>query len=155
MSTIQQRFEAKVERIPFMDCHVWNAATNHFGYGKFAIGNGDWIFAHRFSYEMTKGEIPVGKSVLHKCDNPWCVNPNHLYLGDYRQNAKDREQRNRGNHAFGERHGRSKITSEQVVAIREQHETGKFSFRQLGKIYGLDGKTVSDIVKNKLWQRLN
>ena len=154
MTTIQQRFESKVERIPFMDCHVWNASTNHFGYGKLAK-DGGWIFAHHFAYKESNGEIPNGKYVLHKCDNPWCVNPEHLYLGDYKQNARDREQRNRGNHAFGEHHGRNKLTSSQVLAIREQHGTGKFSFRQLGKIYGVDSKTVADIVRNKLWQRLN
>jgi hypothetical protein len=155
MATIQERFDAKVERIPFMDCHVWTAATNKFGYGKFAIGNNDWIFAHRFAFERAKGEIPVGKYVLHTCDNSMCVNPDHLYAGDYKQNAKDRENRNRGNHVYGERHGRNKLSADHVLMIRKEYQTGKFSFRQLGKIYGVDGKTVADIVRNKLWQRLN
>ena len=155
MTSIQKRFESKVEQIPFMDCHVWIAATNKFGYGKLSDGKNGWIFAHRFSYELKNGEIPDGKYVLHKCDNPCCVNPEHLYLGDYKQNAQDREQRNRGNHVFGELHGRKKLGFEQVLKIREQYKTGKFSFRHLGKIYCVDGKTVSDIVKNKLWQRLN
>lgn len=141
--------------MPFCDCHLWTASTNKFGYGKLAVGNNSWTFAHRFSYELNKGEVPEGLCVLHTCDNPACVNPEHLYLGDYKQNAVDREQRQRGNHAFGEKHGRNKLSVDSVRKIRKEFQTGKFSFRQLGKIYGVDGKTVADIVHNKLWQSLH
>lgn len=153
--SIQERFESKVLLTPFTDCHLWSASTNKFGYGKLSCGNNTWMFAHRFSYEQAKGQIPENKYVLHTCDNPACVNPEHLYLGDYKQNALDREQRNRGNHACGEDHGRNKLSVDSVRKIREDFETGKFSFRQLGKIYGVDGKTVADIVRNKLWQSLH
>jgi len=152
---IQDRFASKVLQVPFCDCHLWTASTNKFGYGKLAVGSNNWTLAHRFSYELNKGEVPEGLCVLHTCDNPACVNPEHLYLGDYKQNAVDREQRQRGNHAFGEKHGRNKLSVDSVRKIREEFQTGKFSFRQLGKIYGVDGKTVADIVRNKLWQSLH
>ena len=155
MSTIQQRFEAKVERIPFMDCHVWNAATNHFGYGKLGKEGGGWIFAHRFAWEQAYGEIPKDKYVLHTCDNPCCVNPKHLYLGSYKDNANDREIRKRGNHAYGVKHGRNTLLPSQVYEIRDAFDTGKYSFRKLGKIYGIDGKSVADIVDRKNWNHLN
>lgn len=141
--------------VPFCDCHFWTASTNKFGYGKLSCGDNKWTLAHRFSYEQNKGKVPEGLYVLHTCDNPSCVNPEHLYLGTYKQNAVDRESRQRGNHAFGERHGRSKLSVDSVRKIREEFQTGKFSFRQLGKIYGVDGKTVADIVHNKLWQSLH
>ena len=141
--------------MPFCDCHLWTAATTSFGYGKLADGYGRWVHAHRVSFQINKGEIPDDKYVLHTCDNPACVNPEHLYLGDYKQNAQDREQRNRGNHPFGVNHGRCKLTVDSVRKIRQDFETGKFSFRQLGKIYGVDGKTVADIVRHKLWQSLH
>ena len=153
--SINERFESKVTLIPFSDCHYWTASTNKFGYGKLSSGNNSWTLAHRFSFEKVNGKIPEGKSVLHTCDNPSCVNPQHLYLGDYKQNALDREQRNRGNHAFGEKHGRNKLSEEDVLKIKASYQTEKFSFRQLGKIYGVDGKTIANIVRNKLWQRLH
>ena len=152
---IQQRFESKVTLIPFSDCHFWDAAQTKFGYGKLSSGKNKWVLAHKFSFEKAKGNVPEGMFVLHTCDNPSCVNPEHLYIGTSKDNAQDRESRKRGNHAFGERHGRSKLSVDLVYKIREEYGTGKFSFRQLGKIYNVDGKTVADIVRNKLWQCLH
>lgn len=152
---IQQRFEQKVSYEALSGCHLWTGSVNKFGYGKLSVGPQKWKLAHRISYELNKGKILEDKSVLHQCDVPSCVNPDHLYLGDYKQNALDREKRNRGNHVFGENHGRNKLSSQSVYKIREQYKTGKFSFRQLGKIYGVDGKTIADIVRNKLWKSLH
>jgi hypothetical protein len=151
---LHQRFEAKVLRMPFCGCHLWTGAVNAFGYGKCATGNNKWKLAHRIAYEQAKGKIDQSLSVLHLCDTPSCVNPEHLYLGTYKNNAQDRERRGRGNHARGLTHGRVKLTPEDVFAMRSKYKTGEFSFRQLGKIYGVDGKTVNDIVCNKLWQSL-
>lgn len=138
--------------MPFCDCHLWTAATTSFGYGKLGNEKGGWIQAHRFSFQIHKGEIPENKYVLHTCDNPACVNPEHLYLGDYKQNAVDRETRIRGNHVNGTKHGRSVLSQSQVHEIRDAFDTGKYSFRQLGKIYGIDGKSVADIVDRKNWK---
>ena len=95
MASIQERFCAKVERIPFMDCHIWIGATNYFGYGKFSKNGKNWTLAHRFSYEQFNGEIPKNKFVLHTCDNPFCVNPDHLRLGTVSDNMKDRSAKGR------------------------------------------------------------
>lgn len=152
---VQQRFESKVAYEPLCGCHLWTGAVNKFGYGKLSVGGNKWEFAHRISYKLHKGEIPEDMCVLHTCDNPACVNPEHLYLGDYKQNANDRETRNRGNHAIGTRHGRCKLTPDKVREMRQTYNAHKFSFRQLGKIYGVDGKTAGDIVRNKLWQSLH
>lgn len=149
-----KRFESKVTLIPFSDCHYWVAATNKFGYGKFGVGN-KWVLAHRFSFESNKGQIPEDKYVLHTCDNPSCVNPDHLYLGSYKDNANDRESRQRGNHVQGVNHGRNVLTPLQVYEIRDAFDTGKYSFKQLGKIYGIDGKSVADIVDRKNWNHLH
>jgi len=154
--SIQQRFEAKVEYIPFADCHYWTAATNKFGYGKLEIeGKNRWVLAHRFAWEQKNGAIPNNMYVLHHCDNPSCVNVKHLYLGSYQDNAKDRELRNRGNHANGLNHGKNKLLPSQVYEIRDAYDTGKYSFRQLGKIYGIDGKSVADIIDRKNWSTLH
>lgn len=153
--TIQERFASKVLQVPFCDCHLWTAATTNFGYGKLADGYGRWVHAHRVSFQINKGEIPDDKCVLHTCDNPACVNPDHLYLGSYKDNAHDREIRKRGNHALGTGHGRNVLMQSQVHEIRDAFETGKYSFRQLGKIYGIDGKSVADIVDRKNWNHVH
>ena len=153
-SPIQQRFEKKVVRIPFSDCHHWTGATAKFGHGKFADGLGGWKFAHRFVFEQKHGSIEDCKFVLHHCDNPGCVNPDHLYLGTKKDNAQDRENRNRGNHLFGTAHARSKLSVSQVRDIRDEFDTDKYSFKQLGKIYGVDGKSIADIVNRRNWQHV-
>jgi len=153
--SIQQRFDAKVEYIPFADCHFWIAATNKKGYGKLNNGSNNWILAHRFAWESINGMIPERMYVLHCCDNPSCVNVNHLYLGTKKDNANDRESRDRGNHASGTKHGKNKLLPSQVYEIRDAYDTGKYSFRQLGKIYGIDGKSVADIIDRKNWSNLH
>ena len=154
MNTVQ-RFEQKVERIPFCECHIWTAAASKRGYGKFTMKSGSWELAHRVAYKLYSGVIPDGMSVLHKCDNPHCVNPKHLYLGTYKDNALDRETRYRGNHVDGMRHGRNKLTSSQVLEIRDLHDTGKYSCFRLASIYGVNPKTVYDIVNRKIWKTLH
>lgn len=72
----------------FTDCWHWRGPTNQFGYGRFTVRNRLQV-AHRLSYEAFVGPIPDGMSVLHKCDNPSCVNPEHLWLGTYSDNRRD------------------------------------------------------------------
>lgn len=150
-----QRFEQKVERIPFFECHVWNASSLKSGYGKFVTKSGSWELAHRVAYKLYAGDIAKGMSVLHKCDNPSCVNPKHLYLGNYKDNARDREDRNRSNHVSGMKHGRNKLTSSQVLEIRDLYDTGKYSCFRLASIYDVNHKTVYDIVNRKIWKTLH
>ena len=153
MASIQERFAKKVERIPFTDCHIWAGAITAFGYGKLSKDCG-WTQAHKFAFEQANGPIPTGMSVLHTCDVPSCVNPQHLYLGTYKDNARDRESRNRGNHAFGERHGRSKLTKEQVLQIRDLHDNRQMSCWSLGKQFGVNSKSIRDIVNRKNWSQV-
>ena len=153
--TIQDRFEKKVEMIPFSDCHHWTAATNKFGYGKISLSQSTWQFAHRMSWEFANGPVPEGMYVLHTCDNPGCVNPSHLYLGSHKDNAQDRERRQRGNHAKGSSHGRSKLSAEQVIEIRKLYNSGQYSCRKLGKMFGVDGKSIADIVNGRNWTHLH
>lgn len=87
---IKERFFKYVELIPFHSCWEWVGAKNPKGYGRFGIRN-VLHYAHRVSYEIHKGPISHLKDVeiCHTCDNPSCVNPNHLWLGDKSQNMKD------------------------------------------------------------------
>lgn len=88
--TVEKRFFSKVDKTE--TCWLW---TGHktLGYGKIAMGRGNLMWAHRVSYVLHKGEIPEGKLIMHSCDNPPCVNPAHLELGNYSENLIDAYKR--------------------------------------------------------------
>lgn len=88
-------FSAKVDKKGTDECWEWKANKFSSGYGQFAAGKGHSTKAHRYSWELFFGPIPEGKFVLHKCDNPGCVNPYHLYLGSKCDNARDAVVRGR------------------------------------------------------------
>jgi len=89
------RFEKYVEPEPMSGCFLWVGGTNPVGYGRFWGGQGRMVYAHRFAYEQAHGPIPVGKDVLHSCDNPPCVSLHHLRAGSASENQKDAVQRGR------------------------------------------------------------
>ncbi|WP_425555541.1 HNH endonuclease signature motif containing protein [Hymenobacter koreensis] len=89
---LAERFWAKVEKTP--TCWNWTASTRRDGYGWFNVNNGAQL-AHRVSYELCKGPIEDGLHVLHSCDNPACVNPNHLSLGTHQDNMDEKVARGR------------------------------------------------------------
>jgi len=103
------RFWAKVDKDGPNGCWVWTASTFRArnGYGKFNAGTtaatSKTVYAHRFSYELSNGPIPDGLDVLHGCDNPPCVNPNHLRLGTAADNSADMLRRKRDAWASGKR----------------------------------------------------
>ena len=92
MKTTKERFWEKVDKSG--DCWKWIAHLLK-GYGRFRLNNKTWS-AHRVSWTLHYGEIPEGMCVLHRCDNPGCVNPEHLFLGTRTDNMKDRDQKGRG-----------------------------------------------------------
>lgn len=93
--TWQERFNQYVSKTPDENgCILWLACKNSKGYGNFRF-NGSMQLSHRISWILNRGYIPSGMGVLHTCDNPPCVNPNHLYLGTTQDNTKDMVKRNR------------------------------------------------------------
>lgn len=97
MRSIEERFWVKVDKISslsYTDCWVWIGCKNPKGYGQF-WGQDKMIGAHRYSWILKKGSIPNDLCVLHKCDNPPCVNPDHLFLGTQSDNMKDMAQKGR------------------------------------------------------------
>lgn len=89
MSSLAERFWAKVNRRESDECWEWQGSRLPAGYGRIAIGGRRNQYAHRLSYELHHGVMPDGMWVLHRCDNPPCVNPAHLYLGTPSANMQD------------------------------------------------------------------
>lgn len=88
------RFWSHVSKSIFpLACWKWTGALR-LGYGRFRVGDKK-VSSHRFSYELINGRIPKGKIIMHTCDNPSCVNPNHLVLGTQKQNMRDASNKNR------------------------------------------------------------
>ncbi len=117
------RFLNKIKKTS--GCWLWTGSIKQNGYGAFRYKN-KTIYAHRFSWELHTGKIPNKKWVLHKCDNPPCVNPSHLFLGDHKTNCKDMclKGRNRGyfifNPPIGDKNCNSKITKEIAFDIKKR-----------------------------------
>ena len=111
--------------------------------------NGGIIGAHRYSYELAYGPIPDGLCCCHRCDNPQCINPEHLFLGTRSDNLQDAVRK--GRMAHGETQGNSKLTEVDVRAIREDKvSTGSI----LGEKYGVHPNTIYAIKKGLTWKHV-
>ncbi len=112
---LRERFNEKWELDVASGCHVWSAGTDISGYGRVFIGGRGSRLTHRVSWELSRGPIPAGLCVLHHCDNPPCVNPDHLFLGTHTDNARDRS--NKGRSMRGSSHVDAKLSESDVVKI--------------------------------------
>jgi len=149
----EARFWSKVEKGNPDECWEWIAAKHRFGYGMLGVDN-KVIYAHRFSWQIHFGDIPPGMEVCHSCDNPSCVNPNHFFLGTQTDNVRDMQQkgRHRGGSLPGESHPQSKLTREQVQAIRKRYAQGGISQRTLAEQYDMCQSAIGNIVRRKSWK---
>lgn len=147
-ATVPDRFWSKVDRRKPSDCWPWTAGTNPAGYGRIGIGTTTVVLAHRLAWKLTNGPIPNGLWVLHRCDNPPCCNPAHLFLGTDTDNMRDATRKDRL--AFGSRHWRAKLTEQDAAAIRRRRAAGEKG-RDLAREFGVSPTTISEIVHHKLW----
>lgn len=131
-------------------CWIWNKFKLKSGYGTTAQNKKTYL-AHRLSYLLHVGMIPKGLWVLHKCDNPSCVNPDHLFLGTHQDNTDDKVSK--GRQLRGDSHNMSKLTEDEITAIREFPK-----FRGAGVIlakrYDVTPSMISYIRNGKSWKHL-
>lgn len=130
-------------------CWPWLGTKTSHGYGV-AQRNGRRILAHRVAFAIKHGDITSGLVVRHKCDNPSCVNPNHLEVGTQADNLQD--CRNRGRRADGERHPMAKLTTRAVWAIRSGYAAGGVSMSQLAATHGVGIRTIHAVVHCQRWK---
>ena len=148
--TIQERFEDKYRESE--GCWEWIAGKLPNGYGQFWIAGREQL-AHRVAYGLYVNEIPAGLCVCHRCDNPGCVNPAHLFLGTLADNSRDRENKGRGADRSGEKSGTAKLTKEQVVEIRTMYSEGATQ-NDIAKEFGVSRPTISHIVCRLAWSKI-
>lgn len=143
----EARFWGKVRNMSAGEsaCWTWGGRRNKAGYGWF-----DYLgvprLAHRVSFTIVNGEPK--QSVLHRCDNPPCVNPHHLYDGSAAQNAADRDSRNRRD-VRGERHPASKLSDMDCEVIKALHGTGRYTYEQLAKQYKVHPHTIGQVCRGQ------
>lgn len=148
--TAKERFWEKVDKGEPDECWEWVGTKNPKGYGHIEI-NGKEVRAHRFSWEIHNGPIPEGLCVLHKCDNPGCVNPAHLFLGTYADNAQDMIAKGRDNKARGEASGNAKLTEQDVREIHALLKCCYLSRQTIGEMFGVTRAAVGAIKTGKNW----
>ena len=149
---LRERFERRIMPLPWSGCWIWLGGVDKGGYGRIGVGgwHGPNILTHRASWEIYKGEIPVGMCVLHKCDTPPCCNPEHLFLGTRIDNVEDMTRKGRRRSGIGERCGAAKLTSEQVLKIRSDNRT----LAVIGKEYGICASQASNVRRGLHWKHI-
>lgn len=136
-------------------CWIWQRQKSSTGYGKITVSSKK-LFAHRVSYEVFKGNIPENKIVMHTCDNPSCVNPDHLKLGTQKENIQDMFSKGRNpprnQQCHGESNGQAILTSPQIKEIRRRINSGSKQI-DLAKEYNVSKQTISAIFTGISWKR--
>ena len=148
---IADRFWEKVKRGP--GCWEWQASKASWGYGQIGRGRkGAGVYrTHRLSWEINNGPIPEGMCVLHKCDNPPCVRPDHSFLGTLSDNTNDAARK--GRMPRGESHPNTILTEVKINEIKEFIKSG-LTQRVVADKYGISSSTVSNVIRGKTWKHV-
>lgn len=135
-------------------CREWTGAFSDSLYGTFSV-LGKTRLVHRFAYKLHKGDIPNGMLVCHKCDNPKCCNPDHLFLGNASANMKDASDKGRLSNIFVEGGGKktSTLDKEKVLQIRMLAVKG-VKVRDIGNIYGVKASVIRDVINKRTWKNV-
>lgn len=133
-------------------CWEWRGPRHSDGYGRVAVG-GARTGAHRLAYEAWVGPIPEGQIVRHKCDNPPCINPDHLEVGTNKDNTHDMIRRGRFVRVYGERANGSKLTAHQVLEVIRRHHDGQ-TVRSIAAHFGVVESTIRHILAGRTWVEL-
>jgi hypothetical protein len=141
------RFWAKVDKSA--KCWVWRASLNNKGYGFFSIATGIRMLAHRFSWQLHRETIPDGLQVLHHCDNPACVRPDHLFLGTPATNSADKVGKGRAGAPRGEAHNSAKLNWALVAEIRKDTR----SYSVIAAAYGVSNGAIEKVKRGRSWTR--
>ena len=163
---VAERLELKSSPIPFSGCKIWYGASVPAGYG--VIGHlKRYTYTHRVAWELANGPIPAGLFVLHRCDQPACINPDHLFVGTPLENMRDMIAKGRQNYTknkrsgpdhplFGRRfdpskHPNARLNWERVNEIRALYKPG-VKQSDIAKMFGIKQPQVSAIIRGTSWK---
>lgn len=130
-------------------CWPWTGSRTVEGYGRVHLLHQNFP-AHRLVYELHYGTPPAGRLVCHKCDNPICCNPAHLFLGTNADNLRDMAEKQRS--SKGERNGRAKLSADDVRQIRALYAEGGWTQQQLAHRFGVTQTVVGEIARRTIWK---
>lgn len=148
-ATAAKRFWPKVDKRGPDECWPWKAGVFDTGYGAFGIGNRIMWTASRVAWWLTNGPVQLGSVVCHKCDNPICCNPSHLFVGTPAQNSADMARKRRC--PRGENINTARLNASQVKEIRLLYASGKWTQTRLADKFDIPQTQISRIVNRKSW----
>lgn len=149
--TASERFTNMTYPEPNTGCWIWGGACFDNGYGVFRYKYQN-LKAHRFSYQLYNGPIPLGMIVCHRCDNTYCVNPDHLFIGTHKENTADMISKGRKHYPKGELHGAARMSRADVLSIREMATSN--THKIIAEKFGLSRQYVSEIIARKKWKHI-
>ena len=154
VSDLPERLIAKIA-VESSGCWVWTGARTSRGYGEVMLHKRAWT-THRLVYTMLVGPIPAGLHICHRCDNPPCCNPGHLFAGTRSDNMRDMHAKGRRSpgRTRGESSFKAKLTEDVVRTMRERYEVGGVSIASLATEYGVTPATAWHAIRSNTWRHV-
>lgn len=147
---LAERFWRKVSRPGMLECWEWQGSFLRRGYGQFSVSHASTCHAHRMAYLLTFPEWDGKGFVCHRCDNPPCCNPAHLFVGTHQENMRDMIAKGRKIIMRGTAHGRGRLTEADILEIRQSTKTGI----ELAAEFGVSQSHISGIRHRRFWSHI-
>lgn len=156
LSTPEELFHSRYKIDEKNGCWIWFGAKQGDGYGQLRPNflNKKKTAAHRFAYELYYGPFDKNLYVCHKCDNPPCVNPLHLFLGTNRENMIDCVKKGRHGQKKGELSSNAKLKEHQILEIRKLYAKGDITQPELAKMFGTTRPNINSILHRQSWKHI-